>query len=382
MNQSRKMVSAVVVALAVAGLSGCGDGGEKRAIVQYLDKQVEFEKSLIASDKQSAIQVEQLRAELAAVRKELDELKKQSEVPHNTDTIKSIDGAIQISTSTDPHLRGDICKVLSQLGGEVAERRLMQIAEQDGISSVRCDALDALNSMGSKAALQVAPTKLESSNYEERQKAAEIMEKQPCEAFRVPALTALAKDFPADNDNLQRVRQSLYRVMCAIGKPADLPILQMAWEKETREDSKRDALKALVTVVSPENYATVLEILAGNTDNRFFDTVCLDKLEKVADIRLTPILLRAHKNCEWQVRFSLLRVLGKLKDPLAAPLLAESFRNNDESRRVLLPAFTAGYPGIVFTAPEKCALVPEAEMKTLLVEREKTIQALEAKKPK
>ena len=120
--------------LAAGGLFGCGDGGEKRAIVQYLDRQAALEKDLIASDKQSAVQVEQLRAELAALRKEFNELKKQAEVPRNTDTLKSIDGAIQISTSTDPRLRNGICMVLSQLGGEVAERRLIQMAEQDGDS--------------------------------------------------------------------------------------------------------------------------------------------------------------------------------------------------------------------------------------------------------
>jgi HEAT repeat protein len=376
------MGSAVVVALAVAGLAGCGDNGEKRALVQYLDKQVEFEKGLIASDKQSAVQVEQLRAELATLRKEFDELKKQSELPHNTDTLKSIDGAIQISTSTDPRLRSGICMVLAQLGGEAAERRLVQMAEQDADSSIRCAALNALNSMNSKAAAQLAPTKLDSSNYEERQVAAQIMERQPCEAFRVPALTALAKDSIADNYTLQNIRQSLYRVLCAVGKPEDLPILQVAWEKETREDSKRPALAAITAVVTPENYETVLEILSSNVDPRAFDPAGLAKLEKVADIRLTPILLKSYKQTDWPSRNALIRLLAKLKDPLAAPVLVENFRNNSETQRFLQPILAAGYPGIAMTTPEQCALVPEPEMKKLLAERAQKLQLLTAKKPK
>jgi HEAT repeat protein len=381
MNHYQK-VSSVAVVLAAGCLSGCGDSSEKRAIVQYLDKQTEFEKGLIASDKQSAIQVEQLRAELAAVCKQLDELKKQNEVPHNTDSVKSVDGAIQISTSTDPQVRSSICKVLARLGGEAAERRLVQIAGQDGESSVRCDALEALNAMDSKAVLQLAPTRLESSSYDERQKAAEIMEKQPCEAFRIPALTALAKDCPPDNDSMQRVRQSLYEVICAVGKPEDLPILQMAWEKEMHEDTRRQALNAIISVAAPENYETVLEILAGSTGARELDPVALAKLEKVADIRLTPILLKWYKGSERHARGSIIRLFAKLKDPLAAPVLVENFKNNDDIRRALLPAFAAGYPGIIMTNPEQCALVPEAEMKKLLDERAQKLQLLQNKKPK
>ncbi len=381
MKVQKVMVPAVPV-LALAGLlAGCGDSGEKKALVQYLEKQSDVQKQMVEADKKTAARFQEMQDQVAGLRKDLEEIKKLTAVPHNTDTVKSIDGAIQISTTPEPRIRTGICTILAQFGGDLAEQRLIQLAEKDTEVQVRLAALTGLNTMNSQAIVRIAPTKLDSSNYDERQAAAQIMQQKPVEAFRIPALAALAKD-PVDNYSNHSARQSLYRVMAIVGKPEDLPVLRAACDKESR-DSKRAALAA-ITSVACGDYETLLEVLSSNTDPNCFDEITLTKLDRVADMRLTPALLPACASDNWRTRQAVYTLLGRLKDPLAAAKLAERFKTEGDGdcKRALTTVFTAGFPGIVFTAPNQCALVPDAELKKLLAEREQKLQQLPVKKPK
>ena len=382
MRIGKLMVPAAVVLVAGGMMTGCGDAGEKKALVQYLEKQGEVQKAVAEADKKASEQLRQMQDEIAALRKEFEDLKKQAVIPRNTDTLKSIDGAIQISSTTDPRIRVGICAILGQFGGEQAEQRLVQMADKDADASVRIAALTSLNTMASQAVLKIVSAKLESASFEERVAAAQIMVNRPNEAFRVPALAALAKDPIPDNWTNQNARQALYKLMAAIGKPEDLPILRAAWEKDTR-DAKRAAMSAIVCIAAG-NYELLLEALTGNTDPNAIDETGLAKLEKSADFRLTAALLPVCACDNWRTRQTVYTLLGKIKDPLAAPRLAERFKTESDGdcKRALVAVLAAGYPGLVYTAPDKCTLVPEAEMKTLLADREQKLQQLSAKKTK
>lgn len=240
----RKIIMPTALALTLAALTGCDKTGaeNQQTLLKYLEKQGELQKS-ISQTQETLVSLGRENAEL---RKDLLAVQEKLKGPVNTDTLKSIDGAIQISTCPDPRIRKTVCTILGQFAGPQAEARLVELTNKDADAQVRVSALTSLSEMSSSKLPTVLPSKLSSDSGEERVVAVNLMLKAPKPEYKAALLAMLAEVPSGDNNwSIQSARAAAYRAVRTLVGPSDFASLKSACQRDKGE-AKRAALSTLL----------------------------------------------------------------------------------------------------------------------------------------
>lgn len=291
------------------------------------------------------------------------------------------ESALHLSRAGVPQIRATAIQILSLLGGEKTEARLLEIIKEDPVA--RPAALQALRSMGSRKVGGIVLDWLKNGSSAERQAAANALPGQLTPEMLTDVL-GLLRDLPGGAEySAVQVRQCLYAALQQLGDRRACDPLFLAMRQETQDGSKRAAAAALAACASRRELPLLGKALASlgpcnpNTDLGTH-SVLIESLGNAHDLRATEYLLpllAAGSNP--QVQRQVVQALTQLRDPLAATALcAMDVKDPALKRNIEEMLRNAAYPGIR-VVDDKFVPVPEGEMRKLLDERARQIAELE-----
>lgn len=388
------VVCIVAMALLVGVVFFKDQGKEVGALMAKQTELIENTEARIAALKVEQVKLEQAvakcreelvaggtaaRQEREALRKEVVALAEKSNTPVNMQEKECVASVMDISVMSDPQIRAAICPIMAMLGGDVLETRLIEMAKTDKKDDVAQAALSALVAMRSKKLGAVAEGLLASPSEKVRRKAAEVLKDVPYPAAKPAILETIKTLRKSENYEDAYAREALYQALKSVATSGDFDAVLALYQQEKAR--KKDALSVLLAIVG-DNYERLLEILEGNNNADVVDEKMIQSLMDKADIRITRFLMPAISSSSWSTRRGMIRLMDKLKDPLAAEALyRQALKEGDsDCKREMEKVVESGYPGLTWdVTARKIGLVPPAELKKLLDEREAKLQALVSK---
>jgi len=292
------------------------------------------------------------------------------------------DAALQLSRASVPQIRSSAIPLLSLLGGEKTEARLLEMVKDD--PACRSSALQALRGMGSRKVSGIILDWLKNGSPAERQTAASVLPGQMTQEM-LPDILKLLRNVPTGGTEYSgaQVRQYLYNALQQLGDRRACDALLAAMREETQEYTKQSAVSALAACASRREIALVGKALASlgpcapNMSSSMHHALvqCLGNLRDPRATEYLLPLLTASSN--EQLRRQVVQALVQLRDPLAAKTLcALDIQDQNLKRYVDDTLRNAAYPGIR-VVDDKLVCVPDEEMKKLLEERTRQIAEIE-----
>ncbi len=381
----RILTVAAIAVVVLMVMLGARMSGRLSAVHAQLERQTELMSAALKPAKNSGGGAESpLAARMERVAEALETLVAGDKAQTGKAMISSQsmeDAALMLSYSPDPRLRQHTIAILGQLGGEKAEKRLLEILESDGNS--QSQVLQALQTMGSNRLEPLVMTILEEGTLQEKSAAAGMLN-DILNRENLPVVLELFVELPSGNhSHANSIRQRIYGAVRNLGDPAACRPLLDAALMETNEYTQREAFQALVACSTPAQLGLLVEALealgpALQNHSAGSHQQLVSHFGQMGDPRVTPVLLKQLDSPNRSVVQYAAQALMQLKDPLAAERLVKIANGPDtHAKQYLSRGIGNGYPGIRKRDDGTYALAGAETLNSLFEARRKLVARLE-----
>ncbi|MFW5893684.1 MAG: HEAT repeat domain-containing protein [Verrucomicrobiota bacterium] len=291
------------------------------------------------------------------------------------------DAALMLSYSPDPRLRQQTIVILGQLGGEKAEKRLLEILESD--SDSQSQVLQALQSMGSAHLESLVMNILKDGTLQEKNVAVGVLN-FVLNRENLPDVLEVLDQLPTGNQSYgNSIRQRIYGAVRNLGDPAACRPLSEAVLMETNEYAQREAVQALVACSTQAHIGMLIEVLkalgpALQNHSSSSHQQLISHFGQLGDPRVTPVLLDFLDSPNRSVVQQAAQALMQLKDPLAVERFVKIANGADShAKQYMLHAIRNEYPGIRKLEDGTFAVADEETMNQLLEARRNLVARIE-----
>ncbi len=299
------------------------------------------------------------------------------------DKVTFLDAAICLSYSPNVETRNGAIQTLARLGGEAAEKRLLEMTGKGDLTG-RVEAVKALRATGNPKAGETILSWLRDGGSAEVRLAGSGLIGGRLLKESVPLVLELLKNLPAEDKVACDTRENLYRALQQANDPRLCPVLLDLMQEEGEAGARRAAAMAILRNATRREFDLVVKTfdLAGLAagDAVEVQPALLANLVwfgNSQNLKATALLLPYLKARNGKVQLVAAQALVRLRDPEAAsPLVELAAASKDPAVRTELEsAVRNGFPGLRLDAG-KVATVPAAELQALLEARRARLDRL------
>ncbi|MBN1256366.1 MAG: hypothetical protein JXA52_01535 [Planctomycetes bacterium] len=298
------------------------------------------------------------------------------------DTVTPEDAAMILSKATNMSVRKRAAEIFRFIGGEKAEQRLLEMAEQDHTHPVRQAAFYALKELNSKARIPLALKILAAGEMEEQSAAILALENETSPEITT-ALLKLLPTIQKGHRSEDTLKKYAYEILGHSSAPSLCQELYDAYQNETELRYREEALLALVKCASVKELPLVRRILLDlgpyqlqkSNTMRLYVTL-IQELQSYQDLRVTADLLPLLNSQNIQIDRAIFEALAPLADPLAAQTLCEyELTTTDRRTQEYYENCLQSNPALVLNEDtNKYEVISEEKLKELLRKRDEIIQ--------
>ncbi len=294
--------------------------------------------------------------------------------------IPPLDAALSLLHHGNPEIRNEAVQILGRLGGEVAEKELLELLT-GADPNLRQYTLAALRQMGSKKTNGIILDWLKNGTPEQASAAANLLNNGGGLAKDMIApLLEILKGLSSD-DASRNLRNSLCNALQQAGDPRVCEVLADLIQDETEEYARRNMAVALLRNATRKELplvSKVFEQVSGGNPDTDTGSVAqfLAYFGNSRNFRATAYVLPYLKSKNAFLQRSAIQAAIRLRDPaVAKPLaaLAGDIKDSSSKSELENAVRTGNLPGLKLV-DDKITLVPDEELARLLEERKKTME--------